>query len=200
MDEQEFIAQRRKDLEASVEYFAPQNKNERECWVADAFVRNLGIVPAKGEIISIKQDPPDVAFRNACFEIKEILDPGRRRHAEYKQELERAQNITEAKDLLTHFTPKGVSLDEICHLCQQEAASLDKYSSDFKLGTDLLFYVNLRHVMYVTEQPYPHTTELEATGWRSISFVMGRRSCCFYARPEAPDFIRQAVGRVSHHP
>ncbi len=30
MDEQEFIAQRRKDLEASVEYFAPQNKNERE--------------------------------------------------------------------------------------------------------------------------------------------------------------------------
>ncbi|MBP0635768.1 DUF1780 domain-containing protein [Cupriavidus sp. AcVe19-6a] len=200
MDEQKFIAQRRKDLEASVEYFAPQNKNERECWVADAFVRNLGIIPAKGEIISIKQDPPDVAFRNARFEIKEILDPGRRRHAEYKQELERAQNITEAKDLLRPFTPKDMSLGEIYRLCQKGAASLDKYSSDFKRGTDLLLYVNLRHVMDVTEQPYPDTTELEATGWRSISFVMGRRSGCFYARPDAPGFIRQAVGRVSHHP
>lgn len=200
MDEQEFISQRRKDLEASVAYFAPQNKDERERWVADAFVRNLGFNPAKGEIISIKPDPPDVAFRDARFEIKEILDSGRRRHAEYKQELERAQNITEAKDLLTPFTPKDMSLAEIYRLCQKEAASLDKYSSDFKRGTDLLFYVNFRHVMDVTEQPYPDTTELEATGWRSISFVMGRRGGCFYARPDAPGFIRQAVGRVSHHP
>ncbi|WP_247420936.1 DUF1780 domain-containing protein [Ralstonia pseudosolanacearum] len=200
MDEQEFIAQRRKDLEASVEYFAPQNKNERERWVADAFVRNLGITPAKGEIISIKQDPPDVEFREARFEIKEILDPGRRRHAEYKQELERTQYITEAKDLLTPFTPKDISVGDIYRLCLKEAASLDKYSPDFKRGTDLLLYVNLRHVIGVTEQPYPVTTELEATGWRSISFVMGRRSGCFYACPDAPGFIVQAVGHVSHRP
>lgn len=200
MDEQEFISQRRKDLEASVAYFAPQIKNERERWVVDAFVQNLGISPANGEIVSIKQDPPDVAFRDARFETKEILDPGRRRHAEYKQELERAQNITDAKDLLTPFTPKDMNLGEIYRLCRKEAASLDKYSSDFKRGTDLLLYVNLRHVMYVTEQPYPDTTELEATGWRSVSFVMGRRSGCFYARPDAPGFIRQAVGCVSHRP
>jgi hypothetical protein len=198
--EQELIAQRIEDLMASVAYFAPHNKQERECWVVTEFALNLGLSPVQGEIMSIEADPPDVAFRDARFEIKEILDPGRRRHAEYKQELTRVRGISKAQDLLKEFTPKDRSVGEIYDLCRKEAASLDKYPNDFKQRTDLLLYVNLFEVMYVTEQPYPDTSALTATGWRSVSFLMGRRSCCLHAQPDACDFIRQAVGRIFHRP
>ncbi|AOJ38949.1 hypothetical protein WJ23_14210 [Burkholderia lata] len=200
MNEQELIAQRIEDLEDSVAYFASDNKMARERWVVDAFVRNLGLVPTEDEIVNIKDDPPDVAFRDAYFEIKEILDPGRRRHHEYKQELARVRGISKSQDLLNEFTPKDSSVGEIYDLCLKEAASLDKYSNDFKRQTDLLLYVNLRDVMYVTEQPYPDTFALVATGWRSVSFLMGRRSSCLYARPDAPDFIKQAAGHICHRP
>lgn len=200
MDERKFIEQRIKDLEDTVAFFGHQNKEERERWVVDAFVRNLGLIPEKGEIASVKDDPPDVEFRDARFEIKEILDPDRHRHYEYKQELERVREITAAKDLLKKFTPKDIDLSEIYQLCHNEAAKHTKYSNDFKKQTDLLLYVNLHDVMYVKEHPYPDTSGLAATGWRSVSFVMDRRCGCFFARPDAPDFIQQAVGRVSHHP
>ncbi|CAJ6458397.1 Protein of uncharacterised function (DUF1780) [Burkholderia pseudomallei] len=200
MTEQELIAQRIEDLAASVAYFGSHNKQERERWVATEFALNLGLTPAQGEIQSIKTDPPDVAFRDARFEIKEILDPGRRRHDEYKKELARVRGISKAQDLLKEFTPKDSSVGEIYDLCLKEAASLDKYSNDFKKRTDLLLYVNLHDVMYVAEQPFPDTSALTAIGWRSISFLMGRRSCCFCARPDVPDFLKQAVGRICHRP
>lgn len=200
MTEQELIAQRIEDLAASVAYFTSQNKQERERWVATEFALNLGLTPAHGEIQSIEPDPPDVAFRDARFEIKEILDPGRRRHDEYKKELARVRGISKPQDLLREFTPKESSIGEIYDLCLKEASSLDKYSKDLKTQTDLLLYVNLHDVMYVVEQPYPDTSALSETGWRSVSFLMGRRSCCLYARPNAPDFIKQAVGRICHRP
>jgi hypothetical protein len=202
MDDQEFLAQRIKDLEASVAYFAPGNKQESERWITDSFVENLRIPYSQSEIISPDDDPPDVEFRDARFEIKEILDPGRRRHDEYKQELERARSLTNPKELLKMFTPKDSSLEEIYRLCEQVALSLDnKYPKAVRSKLDLLLYVNLTDVMYVTEQPYPDTSALASSGWRSVSFVMGQRSCCFYASNDAPSFIQQAVGHVSHlHP
>lgn len=198
MDDQELISQRIKDLEDAVAFFGHQNKEERERWVVHAFVQNLGLVPEKGEIASVKDDPPDVEFRDARFEIKEIQDPDRHRHYEYKQELKRVREITEAKDLLKEFTPKDIDLSEIYRLCHNEAVRHTKYSNDFKRRTDLLLYVNLQEVMFFAEQPYPDTSELAATGWRSVSFVMARYSSCFYASPDAPSFIQQAVGTVSH--
>lgn len=201
-DDQEFLAQRIKDLEASVAYFAPGNKQESERWVANSFVQNLRIPYTQAEIVSPDDGPPDVEFRDARFEIKEILDPGRRRHDEYKQELERARNLSESKDLLKMFTPKDISLEEIYRLCEQVAFGLDKkYPKAVRESLDLLLYVNLTDVVYVTEQPYPDTSALACSGWRSVSFVMGQRSCCFYARNDASEFIQKAVGHVSHlHP
>lgn len=202
MDDQEFLAQRIKDIEASVAYFSPGNKQVAERWVASSFIENLRIPHTESEIISPDDDPPDVVFRDARFEIKEILDPGRRRHDEYKAELKRARTLTDPKDLLKMFTPKDESLGEIYRRCEESALALySKYPVAVRSSLDLLFYVNLMDVFKVIELPYPDTSGLEASGWRSVSFVMGQRSCCFFARSDAPSFIRQAVGYVSHlHP
>jgi len=202
MEDQEFLEQRIKDLEASVAYFAPGNNQAKERYVAASFIENLRIPYSDGEITSPDDDPPDVVFRDARFEIKEILDPGRRRHDEYKAELERARTLTDPQDLFHMFTPKDESLSEIFRRCEESALALNNtYSAAVRSSLDLLFYVNLMQVFDVIEVPYPDTSGLEPAGWRSVSFVMGQRSCCFHARNDAPAFIKEAVGHVSHlHP
>lgn len=202
MDDKEFLAQRIKDLEDSVAHYSPNNKQERERWIAEAFLENLRIEHAKNEIVNPDDDPPDVNFRGARFEIKEILDPGRRRHDEFKTELKRARTLTDPKDLPRMFIPKDKTLSEIYRHCVESTLSLEKkYSPVVRSSMDLLFYVNLRHIFEVVEIPYPDTSDLASSGWRSVSFVMGQRSCCFFARNDAPNFIRQALGHVSHlHP
>jgi hypothetical protein len=202
MDDQEFLAQRIKDLEDSVAYFSPHNKQEGERWVAAAFVENLRVEHTEDEFVSPDDDPPDVIFRDARFEIKEILDPGRRRHDEYKAELKRARTLTDPKDLLQMFRPKDETLCEIYRRCAESTLALErKYPLAVRSDTDLLFYVNLINVFKIIEIPYPDTSGLESSGWRSVSFVKGQRSCCFFARSDAPDFIKQTLGHVSHlHP
>src|SRR5690606_36997075 len=147
-------------------------------------------------------DPPDVVFRAARFEIKEILDQGRRRHDEYKAELERAKSLTDPVDTLQMFTPKDAHILEIFERCESAAQALEnKYPKALKAELDLLFYVNLQRVFKVIETPYPSTDHLGQLGWRSVSFVIGQASGCFFARADAPDFIKAARGRLVHlHP
>ena len=76
------VKERREALVESVRFFGAQRKPEREVWVADHFLENLNIAYSTEEVVSSDDDPPDVIFRDARFEIKEIMDPGRRRHAE----------------------------------------------------------------------------------------------------------------------
>jgi hypothetical protein len=202
MDDREFLEQRIKDLEDSVAYFAPGNNQVAERYVASSFVENLRVQFDESEIINPDDDPPDVVFRDARFEIKEILDPGRQRHSEYKAELARARTLTDSKELGQMFTPRDEPLVDIYRRCENAAIALNnQYPAAFRSGIDLLFYVNLMKVFKVIELPYPDTSGLESLGWRSVSFVMGQRSCCFHARKDAPEFIQQAVGHVTHlHP
>ena len=202
MDPQEHLAQIIEGLERSVAYFAPGTTKVRERDTVTSFIKNLHVNFAEDEVINPDDDPPDVVFRDARFEIKEILDPGRRRHDEYKADLERARTITDPKELSEQFTPITKPLSEIYRLCEEATLALDKrYPAAVRGSLDLLFYVNLLRVFTVPELPYPDTSKLSAAGWRSVSFVKGQRSCCFYARNDAPDFIRSTVGKVSYlHP
>ncbi|HVX56739.1 MAG TPA: DUF1780 domain-containing protein, partial [Candidatus Saccharimonadales bacterium] len=94
MTDDEFLEHRRKDLEASVQYFRSLHKPQREMWVVSQFAGNLGISTAGGDLRPAPNDPPDVLFKDANFEVKEIMDSGRRRHAEYKEALAKARLAT----------------------------------------------------------------------------------------------------------
>ncbi|MCU7806955.1 MAG: DUF1780 domain-containing protein [Candidatus Thiodiazotropha sp. (ex Semelilucina semeliformis)] len=194
----DLIKERVQSLEESVQFFGARYKSEREIWVANSFITNLNIPFEKAEVISPEQDPPDVIFRDAQFEIKEILDPGRRRHAEYKKMLEHARTITDPKQLLLEFTPIDKTIAEIYELCLKETKALTKYPTALRADTDLLFYVNLYHVMGLTEEPFPDTSELAALGWRSVSFVKGYRSCVLTASPGAPEFLASIAENIRH--
>ena len=130
MDDDEYLERQRQDLRESVGYFAPQRKGERELWVARALLENLNIPHQETELVLAPEDPPDVFFRDARFEIKEIMDAGRRRHSEYREALRRAESATAPKDLLSEFTPKDISIKQVYELALTASISHQtKYAS-----------------------------------------------------------------------
>jgi hypothetical protein len=198
-DDQAFLDQCIKDMEEAVNSFSNGRKAEGERWVATSFVENLNIRFDPAEIISPRVDPPDVEFRDARFEIKEIMDPGRKRHQEYRDELERLKKLTDPKDTLKVFRPKTMTITEVYQRCQDFVKPLQrKYPAAVRGGLDLLLYINLVGVMGLIEQPLPDTSALSDLGWRSVSFLKGQRSCCLYASDSAPAFLQDAVGRIWH--
>lgn len=198
MTDTELIQERIESLEESVEYFSAKNKADREIYVAASFINNLNIEYEDSEFYSPEQDPPDVIFRDIEFEIKEILDPGRRRHKEYKEELEKARTITDPQELLSMYRPIDKNITEIYLLCLETTRALTKYPLAVRASTDLLYYVNLQDVMGLSETPFPDTTELGALGWRSVSFVMGHRSCVLTTKLDASDIIVKAAHPIHH--
>lgn len=198
-DDEKYLEAQRKARAESVEFFRAGNKSERERWVARAFLINLALSFADDELIAV-DDPPDVRFRDANFEIKEILDEGRRRHQEYKEGLEEAIRATAPSDLVRPVTFNELAISRVYELILQDAKAFatQKYPLEVRRNLDLLFYVNLIHTFEFVETPFPDVTALSSLGWRSVSFVKGYRSCVLMATGNAPNFFRNAVGRVVH--
>lgn len=198
MSPREFIDDRVAALKASVKYFGNRNKPERERWVCVEFLRNLRVPFADTDIQSPAVDPPDVVFGDARFEIKEILDPGRRRHDEYKLQLARAERAVNPEDLLTLFTPKDITPAEVCEHVREALRELGPgYLAGERGGIDLLFYVNLKHHA-LTAGLLPDLSHLQEFGWRSITALIGWSSFVLYAAEDAPTFLRASAGHVVH--
>lgn len=73
-----------------------------------------------------------------------------------------------------------------------------KYAASFAQGLDILFYVNLQDVFGLIEEPFPDVAALHSHPWRSVSFNMGNRACVLYASQQAPGFLRDVVGQITH--
>ncbi len=200
MTDEEYLEAQRKARAESVEFFRASNKPERERWVVREFVTNLGLVFADSEIRSSDQDPPDVQFREANFEIKEILSQGRRRHREYKDGLQKALGATSPSDLVETYTPRDVAVFDVCGGVYFEAKALAelKYAASTRKALDLLFYVNITDVSGLQETPFPDLEPIDKLGFRSVSFLMGYRSCTLSAAANTPSFLHSALKRIVH--
>lgn len=197
MTEEEYIDSVRKDREESVKFFSSDNRAERELWVANEFLSNLGLSFLEKELEHVTDDPPDVRFNKAEFEIKEILDPGRRRHAEFKNALERAKNAKTTQELLENYSPKDIIYTEIYDLVEEAVKKYSsKYSPEVRKTLDLLFYVNLEEVHGYIGAPLPTQDKLQSYGFRSVSFVMGPLSGVLMINENAPAFLSSGGPRV----
>jgi hypothetical protein len=199
MTDEEYLQAQREARAESVKYFGVANKPEREKWVAQTFLVNLGINHNAIELVA-GEDPPDVQFRDARFEIKEILDPDRRRHQEYKDSLEEANRATTPRDLVRPAPFNEIAIAKVYELVLQNTEELSKnrYALALRRKLDLLFYVNLLNVYEFIEVPFPSVSALSSLGWKSVSFVKGHRSCVLTAAKDAPNFLRNNIGRVMH--
>jgi hypothetical protein len=197
MSDEEYLASVRKAREESVRFFSSANKLERERWVANEFLGNLGVTFVESEILPVSNEPPDICFRSAAFEVKEILDKGRRRHADYKAALEKANAATTPQDLLEPATPRDLTYAEVCDLVEEEVARFsEKYAPATRKNLDLLFYVNLEDVYGYVATPLPPPSRWEVYGFRSVSLVMGRLAGVLMAADSAPDFLKNGGPRV----
>jgi hypothetical protein len=190
-------------LEESVRFYGhgKHKQKERERYVAERFLKGVGLHFDCSEIEQPEVDPPDVKFRTARFEIKEVQDPGRRRHDEYRERLQKARNAERAADLVESFSPTDVSITSILDRLQGEAERLlDKNTyrcPQVRRNLDLLFYVNLQKAWGIEDAPWPDLTAFRSQGWRSVSFLKGAHTCCVvFANEDAPDFLRQRQGRI----
>lgn len=157
---------------------------------------NLHIGVDESEVYSCSIDPPDVIYREAAFEVKEIMDEGRRRHDEVKE----ARALARKPENRRRFTSGRVIDLRPNDAYQLVLSHLEKFSAKYRLDvktqTDLLFYINkVNH--WFEDGPFPDLGLLASFGWRSVSAVIASNvSIVFQAHGGAPDFLRANVGRV----
>lgn len=201
VDDESYLNDIRNGLKNSVEFFASQDKFIRERWVVENFLTNLSIQFTETDL-SPGADPPDVIFRDAQFEVKEILDKGRKRHTEYKRALDRANATVDPAETIEMYSPKDISVQEVYALVHSVAADFAtrKYAPKTRIQMDLLCYVNLEDVTGLVETPFPDITSLALLGYRSVSFLNGHRSCVLCADPNAPSFLRLPSGIIHREP
>lgn len=90
--EGDFIKGRVEAIKEARHFFSNACKKEREVWVVAHFLSQLHIKAPKGEIQPSSDEPADVVYREARFQVKEILDEGRKRGDEYKESLRKADD------------------------------------------------------------------------------------------------------------
>lgn len=110
-------------LKESLAFFSNAEKPNREKWVVRRLLQALH-VNFKEEEMTGAQEPVDVAFRDAGFQVKELLDEGRGRTDEFKNKLEAAKSAKDYSELLEHYTPTHISFSEIVRRCFLYAETL----------------------------------------------------------------------------
>lgn len=176
--------------------FARSFKAWREWHTAVNFLTNLHIGVDDPQVFCSPQDPPDVLYLDAAFEVKEIMDEGRRRHDEVKQARHNQKN---------KLSRQAVELRHVINLLPMDAAALvvmqldelaGRYQPDVKARTDVLFYINKRDHWF-DDGPMPSPEHFAGYGWRSVSAVVQTDvSLVFFAAQSAPHFLQVNMGMV----
>ena len=197
-----------RELEESVRWWSPGKENQkvRERYVAEHFLQSLGIEFKTTELTQPEGDPPDVLFRADAFEIKEVQNPGRKRHDEYRRRLARARAAERFGDLIEPFSSEDVPIANVIERLMAESKTLavGKYPLKLRRSLNLLFYMNfgIDHWGGILDGPRPDLQTLRDDAWRSVSFLQGASTCCVLTAGEnAPKYLRlherELIHRVS---
>ena len=143
-DEAEYLKRLYEHAIESRRIFSNKMKEERERMVCRAFLRCLGVQFHEDEIVAPYTEPIDICFRSAKFQIRELMEPNRKRGDELKEFQHAVQNATSIEDVMTSYSPpRPVSfqalVDEVADALREKAAKYGKGCRDL----DALVYVNL---------------------------------------------------------
>ena len=177
-------------LEKSIEFFSSKNKFEREKINVRSLLDSIGITYEESELLET-EEPVDVSFRDARFQVKEVMHHGRTRHQEIRDALEVAKNASCLEDLLEPYTPRELEVREIVSRAIARSEELErKYGPNEKAELDLLCYCNFNDVYEVKslfELP-------EHSHFRSLAVVSNRYRLVIYAAESAPAFLVNSMG------
>lgn len=181
----------RKQLQSTIRFFSSKNKFERECWIVKKFL-NLKNTEGMSKPV---QDPPDVLFEDARFEVFEILDEGRKRNDEHRQrakKIEEAEKTNSLSPLLEPFEVSHFSRDDLIHeVLSKITIKENKYAPAVTASLDLLIYVNLRTKKLDAASQLTIDIEDSFRKWRSVSiYTNDHGGFVVYAGPESPSLLK----------
>lgn len=182
------------DIKASIEFLGGGNKWGREKMTVEQFLQSLGISYDNDELKEAGE-PTDVAFRGAKFQVKELMDAGRRRSKEYQDAIKKLLVAKTRSELLEHYSPISVTFSDVVAQCYARAEALlksQKYGRAETASIDLIVYFNREDY----EIAPAVDVERPPLAFRSLTVVGGIFAAVVYAKDDAPDWIREAAGRL----
>jgi hypothetical protein len=186
--------------EEATRFFSQGGKAERERLSCAMFLRALGVPFSIEELIWVpdRQDPPDVKFREARFEVRERLDEGRPQHDEVKARVQRYRQAKTMDVILVDPPhPRPMSYDEVYTLLLSALAEkAARYGVKGCATLDALICIQLLDRFLLPGPLLPDSTALVQQGWRSVSFIMSPYSHVAYATEAAPAFLQEHVGQT----
>jgi hypothetical protein len=188
----------RGEAENASSLFSNKGQALQERTAVAGFLRLLGVNFRSDEIIKQGPEPIDVWFRDARFQVTEVLDAGRPRNLEIKNRLDRIRNAERLEDLVEPGTISSAPMhpDELVFLASKRAQEKSrKYGGDGS-GIDLLIYVNLERRHLFPLGPFTGSDEAAFQGWRSVSVVMEGLAVVIATAATAPAFLVQHQGKA----
>ena len=172
-------------------------KLERERSVARAFLRAVGVSFQETELIAPAVEPTDVAFRDARFQIRDLLEPGHRRGDDWKEREKKYGSATTIDDV----TEPGSSSTSISMevLIPEVTTALSEKAQKYGAGCknlDALIYVDLKDKFLAPNPEVKNTEALEQQGWRSVSLLFSPYGIVLFAAANAPEFLLDAEGTI----
>ncbi|MBD8616385.1 DUF1780 domain-containing protein [Pseudomonas putida] len=199
MDDSDYLRLLTSQAEQANAFLSNARKWERERWVCERLLQGLNITYRDDEFTAAGQEPPDVLFREASFEVFFVLDEGRRLNDEWREELQRRRSAFSLSQLVRREArPKRIRASE---LLQRLAPTLRKKAHNYRergldLGElDIIAFASLKRETLDLNSHFPPPTEFLRQGWRSLSLVGPTFARVLFAHPDAPDFLRNNLGR-----
>jgi len=180
-------------------FLSNKMKPERERSVCCAFLRTLGVSFNESEIIAPAEEPVDVMFREARFQIKDILEADHRRGDIWKdkqRKYETAPSIDAAIEIDPPPMPSPVALNA---LIPEVTTALSEKANKYSImcqELDMLIYLDLRKRFLAAGSTELRVQPLKAQGWRSVSLLFPPYGVVLFAKPEAPDFLKAAESKL----
>lgn len=198
--DQEYIAKIRKYEAETRTLLSNRQKPDRERMVVRAFLRCVGLQCSDDEIQTSNEEPVDVVFRSAQFQVMDILG-GRQRGKESLERQRRYEKATRFSNLEEPYSASApMSFGE---LSQNTGVGLAKKASRYGVKTcstlDALVYVDLsgRHLWPLEPSLEAKVAdELGGQGWRSVSVLFPPYGIILAVIPSAPDFLKDKVGLI----
>jgi hypothetical protein len=196
--EQDVLDALRRDMGSAEALFSNTGQDLQERTAVAGFLRVLGIDFREDEIIKCGPEPIDICFREARFQVTEILDPGRPRNLEIKQRADRARAAKSLGELVEPGTASSHSLgpNELLALTLQRTKEKARKYAGKCDGIDLLIYVNLLRRHMNPAASIPRSKAVESVGWRSVSVIMERFAAVLWAADNAPSFLIERRGQT----
>ncbi len=184
----------------TLDLFSNKNKTKREQMVIRAFLRCLGVEFSETEIVVGPEEPVDISFRSARFQIKEMLG-GSKRGVILQKRLRRYQAAKSINDVTDPWSSsKPLSFAELSQdLAESLSDKASKYGVKGCAKLDALVQVSLRgrHLYPLVPKLDPTVAyQLDQQGWRSISMLFIPYSAVVVAKSDCPKFLRDEAGRI----